>query len=480
MMSNISSKTPVTPSWLQTLTVMNLDDRRPPILYSWTYKNLGDEVPQPDKTRLVKEDPDDAAKGTSHQRKGGDSGVRPLEDDDAYRGRTLNDASTNGIYILGVGNVGKLFATSLAKVHRRHPGHITLVLRRKEQLEQWGPNPRLEMQRSDGPTDRVDGFDVEWWSEERPTRGPVKEVNLGKPISKLIVSTKAQNALEQVDRVCGYLGDTSTVAFVQNGMNKLWPPHGQTYINKCKEVWQGTPNFISCVTTHGVTSLGPSKSLHASPADVAIGPVLSNGTKEGRVSCQDLIDWLLEAPRLNARTVSRPDLWVLQLEKLVVNSVINPLTAILRCKNGDLFKDPGGPIASVMGRLVQEASSVLVALANEESTRDIYAAEEGEYQGVIEERIRAHKDRFSSFALEKMLNTVGEKVKENRSSMLQDVEAGRSTEIREFNGWLVETAAMLRRRTGEKLLKMDTHKKMIELVEQGVKLKEEELESMFT
>ena len=95
------------------------------------------------------------------------------------------------------------------------------------------------------------------------------------------------------------------------------------------------PNWLVCVTTHGVTSLGAFKSIHASPADVAMGPVLLNPESQG--DFEYLMDQILRAPHLSARKVPTSALWVLQLEKLVVNSTINPMTALLRCKNGLLF-----------------------------------------------------------------------------------------------------------------------------------------------
>jgi 2-dehydropantoate 2-reductase len=62
-----------------------------------------------------------------------------------------------------------------------------------------------------------------------------------------------------------------------------------------------------------------------------------------------------------------------------------------------------------------------------------------------------------------MLHDVGFKVRHNTSSMLQDVLAGKKTEIRDFNGWLVDTASWLDER-----LDVSGHKKLIELVETGV------------
>lgn len=58
--------------------------------------------------------------------------------------------------------------------------------------------------------------------------------------------------------------------------------------------------------------------------------------------------------------------------------------------------------------------------------------------------------------------------------MLQDVRTGRSTEIRDFNGWIVETAAFL-----DKDLDVTGHQTMVDLVEAGATLDKDQLGSYF-
>ncbi|KAI0127851.1 ketopantoate reductase PanE/ApbA-domain-containing protein [Xylariales sp. AK1849] len=154
-------------------------------------------------------------------------------------------SSGHRIYILGIGNVGRLFASSLAKQTNKPP--ITLVVHRKALLEQWVSSPAIEMTRF-GEVERTSDFDVEWWTEEKPSTGPVLEATDGAGIDNLIVATKAPDALPQVDRLRGYLSCRSTVAFTQNGMCKLWPPNGDMYINHRFSKGQG-PNWIACVNT---------------------------------------------------------------------------------------------------------------------------------------------------------------------------------------------------------------------------------------
>lgn len=95
------------------------------------------------------------------------------------------------------------------------------------------------------------------------------------------------------------------------------------------------------------------------------------------------------------------------IKKLVVNSVINPLTAILNVKNGDLIKNPY--YKEIFVNLFDECAQVL-ELHNKE-------------------------DYF-----ENLLN-VCKKTAENHSSMYKDLENGRKTEIDAILGYLLEEAA---------------------------------------
>ncbi|KAI5926438.1 ketopantoate reductase PanE/ApbA C terminal-domain-containing protein [Camillea tinctor] len=383
------------------------------------------------------------------------------------------DTEHRRIYILGVGNMGRLYATCLA---RRRPAAerppITLVVHKRELLEHWASHPGIELARAGQPqAERRADFAIEWWTPTRPEVGPVAEP--AAQIPNLIVATKAADALPTVDSLRRYLGPRSTVAFAQNGMCKLWPPTGAAYA-RARFAPQKSPSWLACVTTHGVTSLGPFRSLHAAPANALVGPVLLNA--DTAAEAEYLVDQLARAPGLECRRVPRRELWVAQLEKLVVNAVINPLTAVLRCKNGELFarRDGSEDLAPVIDALVDEASRTLCALVVDPSTEPILAGDGVQKNGDSAKSLKAEREtlleRFSFSSLQKMLLVVGEKVAENTSSMLQDVRAGKQTEIQDFNGWLVETARYI-----DKDVRLPLHEKLITLVEDGAVLSREQL-----
>ncbi|KAJ0104394.1 hypothetical protein J7T55_011179 [Diaporthe amygdali] len=408
------------PLWLQTA----LDDTSsPPRPFAWTLENLeGNAIPKSPKNQRIHSRSD-------HERR---------------------------IYVLGVGNLGRLYAACLAQLD--NPPPITLVVHRRGLLEHWASNPGIEITRY-GTPERVSNLDIEWWTTEKPTIGPVREIADGDRLGNLIVATKASDAMPQLDSLRRYLDSSSTVLFVQNGMNRLWPPHGPVY-NEHRYPGSQHPNWLHGVTMHGVYSEGAFKSVHAAPADITIGPVCSS--KKHPENASYLTEMITKAPHLAARAVLRPQLWILQLEKIVINMIINPLSAILRVKNGVLFADEDGEVVQVMDALLNETSNVLQALVRHESSTQILQGDESSEKALIQ--------RLSATRLREMLHQVGEKVKYNKSSMFQDIEAGKQTEIGEFNGWLVETAEML-----DQGLDVSSHKIVIDLVERKVKLDKAEL-----
>ncbi|HSJ87693.1 MAG TPA: 2-dehydropantoate 2-reductase [Anaerolineales bacterium] len=96
--------------------------------------------------------------------------------------------------------------------------------------------------------------------------------------------------------------------------------------------------------------------------------------------------------------------------KLVINSAINPLTALLRVKNGELLERPSA--RALMGQLARETAQVAIA-------ENIHLP--------FEDPVAAAED-------------VARKTAANQSSMLQDVLRGAPTEIDAICGAVVKAA----------------------------------------
>jgi 2-dehydropantoate 2-reductase len=117
---------------------------------------------------------------------------------------------------------------------------------------------------------------------------------------------------------------------------------------------------------------------------------------------------VLTEARLPIRTV--PDLGRELWRKALVNAAINPVTALHRVPNGALLEPPYHDEAMTLLREAQRAAAVAG-----------FAFDDREADRSLEQVVRA---------------TAG-----NRSSMLQDVERGRSTEIDAISGELVRVAS---------------------------------------
>ncbi|OAX80818.1 hypothetical protein ACJ72_04849 [Emergomyces africanus] len=130
-----------------------------------------------------------------------------------------------------------------------------------------------------------------------------------------------------------------------------------------------------------------------------------------------LIRVLTRNTQLVASAVPSDTFFQYQLEKLAINCIINPLTVIFDCFNGDLLYNYH--ISRVQRLLLLEISAVICALP--------------ELQGVPGIEARFAPDRLRTLAVSVMANTA-----KNVSSMLQDVRLKNPTEIKYMNGYIVK------------------------------------------
>ena len=124
--------------------------------------------------------------------------------------------------------------------------------------------------------------------------------------------------------------------------------------------------------------------------------------------------------------------------------MINPLAATFDCTNGELFDK--GPIVKLMRLLLQEASQVIQLLPEIQKSED--------------PRI---EERFSVQELEIKVRDLAEKTGKNTCSMLQDVRAGRETEIDYINGWIVKKGRELG-------VECEHNAKLVKMVKQGKRI----------
>jgi len=181
------------------------------------------------------------------------------------------------------------------------------------------------------------------------------------------------------------------------------------------------------ICSAGVYSTSPFSFIHAGRGPLTLGCV-SQGQEQysptdlgGPLGKRNyMIQRLVDAKDLEASLASPAEIQKAQLLKLVVNAVINPLTAIFDCKNGQLLDQ--GPRLNLMETLLQEIAPVVRALLLADG------------QGV--------DNVFSNDSLLQLVLRVAEKTGENTSSMLQDTHAGSGPRL------ITSTALSSRRRRG--------------------------------
>lgn len=259
-------------------------------------------------------------------------------------------------------------------------GHDVRVLgRRREQAE---------------AIDR-DGILVERDGEERraSVRASTDPASLG-PVDLAIVLVKATDTAAAAPSLPALLADGAPALSLQNGLGNV----------EALTAVLGADRVLGGVSSQGATLLGTGHIRHA-----GFGPTALAEARGGLTGRAETIAALLDQAGLNAR--AHPDPSPLIWGKLIANAAINPLGALLSCQNGHTVDRPTA--RRLFFGLADEASAVARALG-----------------------VRLPFDDPAAHAESVARVTYG-----NRNSMLQDVAAGRRTEIDAINGAIARLGA---------------------------------------
>ncbi|GAB7324467.1 hypothetical protein MBLNU13_g08390t1 [Cladosporium sp. NU13] len=388
------------------------------------------------------------------------------------------------IHILGTGSIGKLVAHSLRGI--ANPPPITLLLHRRNLLQAWERSTKEITISDDGIEVKRSGYEAELMPIGRRQHGiEIKEDeadlydhdgvkphelaeiyaqqgtshpmssdvlsydgNHAEPkdgeaeeddtIHNLIVTTKASFTVGALSKIRHRLTPASTICFLQNGMGvideineKLYPDekdrpnymqgiitHG---VNVPPEIPEEKRAFYAVHAGHGTLSLSLIKSSQAksTPRDLIRAPEDVHDTQSElwASSSRYLIRTLTRTPVLCAVGFTPTELLQLQLEKLAVNSVLNPLTVLLDNRNGSILYNFA--ITRTMRLLLAETSLVIRSLPELQNIPNV-------------------NTRFSAQRLETLVVSVANNTRDNISSMLADVRAGRQTEVEYINGYIVK------------------------------------------
>jgi 2-dehydropantoate 2-reductase len=133
-------------------------------------------------------------------------------------------------------------------------------------------------------------------------------------------------------------------------------------------------------------------------------------------STEHLISTLKNCPNLLANDTNVTDLFLSQVERLVVDSIIEPLSSLVDCRNGQLLYNYY--ITTSLRLLLTEISLVVRALPELQSYPNL--------------ETRFAPDRLESLVVERCYQYGGD-----LSPMALDVRAGHGTQIDYLNGWII-------------------------------------------
>lgn len=377
-------------------------------------------------------------------------------------------------HVLGLGPVGQLVAFNLRKtLPPRHA--VSLMFKSGSYANRLRDQP-LKIEH-EGVVDTAKGFETESTLKDRaeyreqqeaeeleqrqrrssqtdrqhselPASGPNR-------IESLFVCTKAQSTLQAIKQIQHRLSPASTIVLVQNGN---LASHEQL-VEKIFTDAQKRPNFILTSNTHGTwLKAPPFHVVHAGIGRLRFGIVpdgrrdfekgldVVEGKGKPRLALDDIalskgdpeiaryrslrntVAVLQKMSGLHASWDAFADIQILLRQKLAVNCVINPLTAILGCRNGVLFEDPAADRLAF--RICKEAALVFKQEAIHNRRPDTPVDE----VSIPEE--------LSAQALYKECKRLAGLTAGNVSSMLADIRKGdRATEIEYLNGYLMSLAS---------------------------------------
>lgn len=207
-------------------------------------------------------------------------------------------------------------------------------------------------------------------------------------INTLIIATKAHQVHPALAPLLPILSPTATILLLQNGVPDPIPGFG--------------PCFAG-VTTHGIYSRAPFDLVLAGSGELVFGRIDGGGGEGG----EELITAL---QRIGAEYTTPGLLRRRQMIKLAVNASINTVTAVYGVRNGALREMPEA--LETMGRIVDEVFEVVSRSPGGE--------------GLSRKELWREVERMARVTAR------------NWSSMVQDIRAGRRTEVEAITGWVVQ------------------------------------------
>lgn len=302
------------------------------------------------------------------------------------------------IDIIGGGAIGLLYGSRLAAA-----GADVVLWTRTERQSKRLALLGVRLLSSDGAAERTVKLRSEWAGSAGLIVADEASAD-AQDVRWIIVAVKQTDIgagfMEQLrGMIAAYPGE-SAILCLQNGLGHL-----ERLISELED----TPVYAA-VTTEGARRLDERTVQHTGEGELWISELAENGHEAG--GCLEKSQKML----LNLLQTAGIDVFLSNdmknriYYKLLINAVINPLTAIYDVLNGELPKQPNR--FTLMKELYKETEAVLLQ------------------DGM----------RWSEDGWERLLE-VCDRTGGNVSSMLSDVRAGRETEISAINGAIIRLAA---------------------------------------
>lgn len=363
-------------------------------------------------------------------------------------------------HVLGLGSIGSLLSYHLRRSLPEHH-NITLIYRTQRQAEQNGSEIRFEV---NGVISKAAGFKREAFDSpiypQTSHSGSGSDEDDSRKIDSLFVATKAHQTLPAIRQLSSRLSPESTIVLLQNGMGVYEELTQHIFSNPATR-----PHFILASITHGVFRKKKNHFVHTGLGGISFGIVPDPQGRNFEAGFQDqsLPPWerlprlsdisadsesnktykslqatvatllLLESLNVSWRPVA--DVQTVMYQKLVVNAVINPLTALMGCRNGDILCTTTSQ--RIARKVCQEASQVFRAQFAADARSWIKSLEDSGHdtKNLPLQRV---PHVLTKMMLEKEVIRVARLTGGNISSMLSDIRLGKSTEIDFINGYLLK------------------------------------------
>ena len=211
-------------------------------------------------------------------------------------------------------------------------------------------------------------------------------------IDLILLTVKAYNTEAAMRDIVPYIREDTMVLSLQNGLDN---------VEIIRRVMKKEGHILAGVTSHGLMRTEDGHIVHAGVGETVVGDVV--WTERERAA---RIAEMLNSVGIQTRTTQNicGEMWA----KAIVNAGINPITAITGLPNGYLLKVPA--LTALLERTCSEAMMVA----------------------------EAARIRLPPCNIIEKTKDVARRTAENKSSMLQDIERGRRTEICSINGYISE------------------------------------------